>query len=132
MHNSASAQPHLSAPQLTSNRLIDDLGEVAYTSTGQIEWTPTRWAGVLERRVTASLSTGFRVIVLKMEPETFLDVHFHPDEFEQVFILAGDFSDGTHSLAPGDYILRRPGHKHIAYTKNGAEVLVIFNKVGSL
>lgn len=132
MQDSPAAPSHLTAPRLESNQLIDALGEVAYTSTSRIEWTSTRWKGVQERRVVSSASTGFRAIVLKMDPDTFLDVHFHPDEFEQVFILSGDFSDGTYNLGPGDYILRRPGHKHIAYTEKGAEVLVLFNKVGSL
>jgi anti-sigma factor ChrR (cupin superfamily) len=68
---------------------------------------------------------GYRTLLWKVGASPLGDMHAH-GEIEQIFVLEGDFYDDEASYAPGDFVLRMPGTKHRAGSKNGCTMLLVY------
>ncbi|MGE4241931.1 cupin domain-containing protein [Ramlibacter sp.] len=123
-------QKMLSAPLVETASVITTMPEVlSYCKTSAAPWESGSYPGTSFKRIAAVPEAGLRAIILKVEPGAYIGIHAHDDEYEQLFLISGDFCDGTRDLRPGDYLLRRVGAPHEASTRYGAELLVIFNKI---
>lgn len=96
--------------------------------TGRIpaggEWSECA-PGFLEITLLDDARTGLRTTMMKMEPGCYSPSHTH-DKIEQIYVVEGEFYDDKTIYGAGDYLVRPPGTPHIAGSKEGATVLVIY------
>lgn len=120
-------------PMLTACEPIVAVDGAAYFSTSRMPWTTSvKWKGLSTRKFVNDPANGFRVEMQRLDPGAYLHSHGHPDEFEQVYVINGDFIDSHHTMQGGDFVYRRPSVPHTAASKYGGDVLVIFNKFANI
>ncbi|MFM2372131.1 MAG: hypothetical protein RIS85_1853 [Pseudomonadota bacterium] len=88
------------------------------------EWRQSA-PGFLEIPLLDDRQTGLRTMLMKMEPGAYSPTHSH-DQVEQIFVLEGEFYDDDTHYGVGDYLVRPAGTLHIAGTREGATVLVVY------
>lgn len=64
-------------------------------------------------------------MLLKVAPGPLGILHAH-DEIEQIYVMEGDFFDDDESYGPGDFLLRMPGAKHRAGSKDGCTMFIVY------
>ena len=70
--------------------------------------------------------SGQRTWLMKVEPGAYSPPHTH-EELEQIYMLEGEFSDGSNTYHEGDFLIRAPGVEHEASSENGALMLLIYS-----
>ena len=119
---------------LTEAATIDRVSPSAYCATRFMPWEqaagekPGSWL----RNVVNAPSIGLRVDMRRPDPGLQQGSHGHPNSFEQLYVVGGDFKDHRHAMRAGDFVYRRPAVPHGSITRLGAEVLVVFNEADSL
>ncbi|CAN5384882.1 hypothetical protein BH10PSE15_BH10PSE15_02040 [soil metagenome] len=68
---------------------------------------------------------GLKLRVMRVEPGAYADSHAH-QAAELVYILDGDFYDDAGPHLPGDCIIRAAGASHVAGSRNGATLLLVY------
>jgi quercetin dioxygenase-like cupin family protein len=68
---------------------------------------------------------GRQAHLIKVEPGAHAGSHSH-DRTEHLLVLEGDFYDQNQTYKKGDFIVREPGANHIAGSKNGALIFLMF------
>ncbi|MBZ9775024.1 cupin domain-containing protein [Mesorhizobium sp. CO1-1-8] len=63
--------------------------------------------------------------LIKVEPGAYAGSHSH-DRIEHLFVLEGDFYDQNQTYKKGDFVVREAGANHIAGSKNGALIFLMF------
>lgn len=96
-------------------------------------WKPNQeWPGLSTKRVADDQANGFRAEFQRLDPGAFLRSHSHPEEFEWLYVIRGDFIDSHHKMQGGDFVYRRPAVPHTAASDYGCDVLVVTNKTKSI
>lgn len=72
-------------------------------------------------------ATGQRICLAKLEPGAWFPSHAH-EEMEHIYVLSGSFYDQDRTLKAGDYACRAPGAMHTAGSKEGAVMLLVYNR----
>ncbi|HXH81845.1 MAG TPA: cupin domain-containing protein [Candidatus Tectomicrobia bacterium] len=97
-----------------------------YLDVSQIDWEPLPypgcWSKVLYRDDSGRLTT-----LTRMEPGARLPKHRHVG-LEQSYVLQGTLVDDDGACAAGDFVWRRPGSVHSAWTPDGCLVLGVFEQ----
>jgi len=65
--------------------------------------------------------------LMKMEPGARLPKHEHT-EVEQSYVIQGSLADDEGTCTGGNFVWRRPGSVHSAWSPDGAVILAIFQK----
>ena len=71
--------------------------------------------------------TGLATLLMRWAPGARLPLHEHV-EVEQTYVISGSFSDHMGTCHAGDYVWRRAGSRHDAWTDEGCLVLAVFLK----
>ena len=90
-------------------------------------WQPTGDPGFWIKPVYQNDALGQQTMLMKVDPGAFAESHSH-EEFEQVFVLEGSFFDAERELRAGDYCCRAVGAQHIAGSREGAIVLLVYTR----
>jgi anti-sigma factor ChrR (cupin superfamily) len=72
-------------------------------------------------------ATGLSTMLMRWAPGARLPLHEHV-EIEQTFVLEGSFADHAGVCTAGNYVWRRAGSRHEAWTDEGCLLLAMFLK----
>ena len=89
------------------------------------EWQDCGVAGFAVQPLLEDDAAGLRTWLMRIEPGADASLHDHA-EIEQVYCLDGEFSDGEAHYAPGDFVVRAPGARHLTASEKGALLLVVY------
>ena len=95
-----------------------------YIDVSKIEWTSTRFPGV-ETKVLYSDASGRQTTLTRFAPGARLPAHRHVG-LEQSFVLEGTLVDEDGACTAGNFVWRRPGSVHSAWSPDGCVVLGTF------
>ncbi len=95
-----------------------------YVDVPSIPWQPTRFPGIEAKTLMAN-NTGMSTVLMRWAPGAWLPHHEHV-AMEQTFVLEGSFADHAGVCRAGNYVWRRPGSRHDAWTDEGCLVLAFF------
>jgi anti-sigma factor ChrR (cupin superfamily) len=97
-----------------------------YMDVSAIDWEPTRFPGV-EVKVLYQDPSGKMTALTRMAPGAKLPRHRHVG-LEQSYVLEGTLVDQDGPCTAGNFVWRRPGSTHAAWTPDGCIVLGVFEK----
>ncbi len=106
--------------------VVNAEGGSTYVDVSKIDWEPTLFPGVWTKKLYTDAS-GRMTVVTKMEPGARLPEHRHVG-LEQSFVLEGSLVDADGACTAGNYVWRRAGSVHNAWSPEGCIVLGIFDK----
>lgn len=106
--------------------IVKETERSVYIDVSKIEWEPTRYPGV-ETKVLYSDSSGRQTTLVRMAPGSTLPTHRHVG-LEQSLVLEGTLVDDDGACSGGNFVWRRPGSVHSAWTPDGCLVLGIFDQ----
>ncbi len=93
----------------------------------QLPWKPTGSPGIDIKILLEDKESGLLTALFRWAPGSKLGLHEHV-EIEQSYVLEGEFEDGDGVYRKGNFAWRPKGHRHEAWSKNGALVLGFFLK----
>ncbi len=91
------------------------------------DWEPAGSEGFWVKRLYEDDERGERTWLMRIDPGAYSSPHSHED-FEQVYVMEGDFHDEDRLVKAGEFCARSPGAVHSAGSDNGALMLVIYTK----
>lgn len=97
-----------------------------YLDVSKIDWEPTKYPGVSIKRLYEDAS-GRMTSLTKMEAGAKLPDHRHVG-IEQSYVLEGTLVDDDGVCTAGNFVWRRAGSVHNAWTPDGCIVLGVFEK----
>jgi anti-sigma factor ChrR (cupin superfamily) len=95
-----------------------------YVDVAAIDWEPAPWPGIWTK-VLYEEPSGRRTILTRMAPGARLPRHRHTG-LEQSFILEGSLVDEDGACTAGNFVWRRPGSVHEAWSPDGCLGIGIF------
>lgn len=98
-----------------------------YVDVESIPWEKTRFPGVEAKTLMENKATGMSTMLMRWAPGARLPLHEHV-EIEQTFVLEGSFADHDGVCTAGNYVWRRLGSRHEAWTDEGCLLLAMFLK----
>lgn len=105
--------------------IIKESSGSTYIDVSRIEWEPTPFPGV-ETKVLYAEPSGRRTTLTRLAPGARLPPHRHVG-LEQSFVLEGSLADDDGVCTAGNFVWRRPGSTHSAWSPDGAVVLGVFD-----
>ena len=97
-----------------------------YLDVAQTPWEPTPYPGV-DVKVLYRDPSGTTTSLTRMAPGAVLPAHRHVG-LEQSYVLEGTLVDDDGACTAGNYVWRRPGSVHKAWSPDGCLVLGIFER----
>lgn len=97
-----------------------------YIDLSQIPWELTKYPGV-ETKTLYHEPSGRQTVLTRMAPGARLPSHRHVG-VEQSFVLEGTLVDEDGVCTAGNFVWRRSGSVHTAWTPDGCVVLAIFEQ----
>ena len=101
-----------------------------YVDVARVPWQPTRFPGIEWKILMEQKDTGMSTVLMRWAPGTRLPRHEHV-AIEQTYVLEGSFADHDGVCGPGQYVWRRAGSRHEAWTDEGCLMLAVFLKPNS-
>jgi anti-sigma factor ChrR (cupin superfamily) len=98
-----------------------------YVDVDALPWTKTRFPGIEAKTLMENKATGLSTVLMRWAPGARLPDHEHV-EIEQSYVISGSFADHDGVCCAGEYVWRRAGSRHTAWTDEGCLVLAIFLK----
>jgi len=98
-----------------------------YVEVAKVPWAKTRFPGVEAKTLMENKETGLATLLMRWAPGARLPLHEHV-EIEQTYVISGSFSDHMGTCRAGDYVWRRAGSRHDAWTDEGCLMLAVFLK----
>ncbi len=92
-----------------------------------VEWQRTDAPGFWIKPLLADADGGGSTLLMRIDPGAYVGSHSH-DQLEEILVLEGEFTDDDRTHKPGDYCLRAIGAPHVAGSKTGCTVLVVYRK----
>jgi anti-sigma factor ChrR (cupin superfamily) len=104
---------------LTVSRPVDVAG---------LPWHKTPFPGIDQKILLRDEERGLVTALVRMAPGARLPLHEHAD-VEQTYVLEGSLADDEgNDITAGNFIWRPAGHRHVAWSPNGALLIGIFLK----
>jgi len=97
-----------------------------YLDVSRIDWAATPYLGVETKVLYADPVSGRRTTLTRLAPGSRLPAHRHVG-LEQSFVLVGTLVDDDGACTAGNFVWRRPGSVHSAWSPDGCVVLGIFD-----
>jgi anti-sigma factor ChrR (cupin superfamily) len=94
--------------------------------TRTLEWTPTRWPGILLKPLRRE-DSGPRTVLMKFEPGGRVPRHMHPAG-EEILVLEGRVGVEGVWYEAGCYVRSPAGSSNDAYSDTGGLALVMLPK----
>jgi anti-sigma factor ChrR (cupin superfamily) len=95
-----------------------------YLDVSKVDWEPTPYPGV-EVKVLYREPGGRMTSLTRFAPGATLPAHRHVG-LEQSFVLEGTLVDDDGACTAGNFVWRRPGSVHRAWSPDGCVVLGVF------
>ena len=95
-----------------------------YVDVPSVPWQPTRFPGIEAKTLMAN-NSGMSTVLMRWAPGSRLPQHEHV-AIEQTFVLEGSFADHAGVCRGGNYVWRRPGSRHDAWSDEGCLMLAFF------
>ena len=95
-----------------------------YLDVSKIDWEPTRYPGI-ETKVLYRDERGRQTTLTRMAPGARLPDHRHVG-IEQSYVLQGTLVDDDGACTAGNFVGRRAGSVHSAWSPDGCVVLGVF------
>lgn len=102
-------------------------GSMRFSATG-IEWQRTDVDGFWVKPLYEDTARGEKTMLMKVDPGAFVPIHAHTGELEQIYVIEGSFYDQHATLKAGDYCCRAPDAPHLAGSKDGAILMLIYTR----
>jgi anti-sigma factor ChrR (cupin superfamily) len=96
-----------------------------YLDVSRIAWEPTPWPGVETKTLFRDAATGRLTTLTRMAPGARLPEHRHTG-IEQSYVLEGTLVDDDGACTAGNFVWRRAGSVHHAWSPDGCVVLGVF------
>ena len=90
-------------------------------------WVATRFPGIDWKILMKDEATGMFTALMRWAPGARLPLHEHA-ALEQTYVLEGSFADHSGTASAGQYVWRRKGSRHDAWTDEGCLMLAFFLK----
>jgi anti-sigma factor ChrR (cupin superfamily) len=90
-----------------------------------LAWRPTDSPGFWVKPLLADAAGGARTELMRIDPGAYVGEHSH-DQLEEIYVLSGEFSDAERTYRAGDYCVRAVGAVHIAGSKTGCTMLLVY------
>jgi anti-sigma factor ChrR (cupin superfamily) len=104
----------------------DDKKSSTYIDVSKIDWEATPFPGIWTKKLYEDPS-GRMTVLTRMEPGAKLPDHRHVG-LEQSFVLEGSLVDSDGACTAGNYVWRRAGSVHNAWSPDGCIALGVFDK----
>ena len=104
--------------------IIKETERSTYIDVSQAKWESTPYPGV-ETKVLYRDANGRQTTLTRMAPGARLPAHRHVG-LEQSYVLQGTLIDEDGACTAGNFVWRRPGSVHSAWTPDGCLVLGVF------
>lgn len=101
------------------------LPDSTYVDVVSVPWTKTRFPGIDQKVLMEDKSTGMTTVLMRWAKGTRLPKHEHV-EIEQTYVIEGSFADHGGVCRAGQYVWRRKGSQHEAWTDEGCLMLAFF------
>ena len=98
-----------------------------YVDIADVPWVPTRFPGIAVKTLMENKATGLSTMLFRWAPGARLPDHEHV-EIEQTYVVQGSFADRDGVYTAGNYVWRRAGSRHDAWSDEGCLTLAIFLK----
>jgi len=98
-----------------------------YVDVEKLPWEKTRFAGIESKTLMENKTTGLSTMLMRWAPGARLPQHEHV-EIEQSYVIEGSLADHAGVCRAGQYVWRRAGSRHGAWTDEGCLVLAFFLK----
>ncbi len=98
-----------------------------YVDTRALRWEPTKFPGITCKILWQDEGSGAYTALFRFDPGAKLPRHRHVD-LEQSFVLEGSLVDEDGTCTAGNFVWRRPGSVHSAWSPEGCLVLAMFQK----
>ena len=98
-----------------------------YVEVAEVPWARTRFPGISVKTLRENKGTGLSTMLFRWEPGARLPDHEHI-EIEQTYVLEGSFADHDGAYTAGNYVWRRAGSRHEAWSDEGCLTLAVFLK----
>lgn len=95
-----------------------------YLDLSRVAWEPTEHPGV-ETKTLYREASGRQTVLVRMAPGARLPEHRHRG-VEQSFVLEGTLVDDEGECTVGNFVWRRPGSVHNAWSPDGCLILAVF------
>ncbi|MBI2152103.1 MAG: cupin domain-containing protein [Candidatus Rokubacteria bacterium] len=95
-----------------------------YLDLSRVAWEPTEHPGV-ETKPLYREASGRQTVLVRMAPGARLPEHRHRG-VEQSFVLEGTLVDDEGECTAGNFVWRRPGSVHNAWSPDGCLILAVF------
>jgi anti-sigma factor ChrR (cupin superfamily) len=106
--------------------IITQTERSTYLDVAKIQWEPTKYPGVFTKTLYQDPS-GKCTSLTKMEKGARLPTHKHVG-LEQSYVLEGTLVDDDGACTAGNFVWRRPGSVHSAWSPDGCIVLGVFER----
>lgn len=104
--------------------IIKETERSTYLDVSRMEWEPSPLSGVWNKLLYQDPS-GKRTMLTRFEPGARLPRHRHTG-LEQTFVPEGSLVDEDGECTAGNYVWRRPGSVHSAWSPHGCLGLGVF------
>lgn len=105
--------------------IITKTDRSTYLDVSKIEWEPTKYPGVYMKTLYKDES-GKLTTLTKMDPGAVLPDHRHVG-LEQSYVISGSLVDDDGACTAGNFVFRRPGSVHNAWSPDGCVVFGVFD-----
>jgi anti-sigma factor ChrR (cupin superfamily) len=105
--------------------ILKETERSTFLDVSRIDWEPTPFPGI-QTKVLYQDPSGRRTTLTRLAPGAALPRHRHVG-LEQSFVLEGTLVDDDGACTAGNFVWRRPGSVHRAWSPDGCVVLGIFD-----
>jgi len=105
----------------------DSQQDSTYVDVASIPWTKQRFPGIETKLLMENKATGMLTALFRWAPGARLPDHQHVG-IEQTYVIEGSFADADGVYTAGNYVWRRAGSRHDAWSDEGCVTLAIFQK----
>jgi anti-sigma factor ChrR (cupin superfamily) len=105
--------------------IITQTERSTYLDVSKIQWEPTKYQGISIKTLYSDPS-GKLTTLVKMDKGARLPRHKHVG-LEQSYVREGSLVDDDGACTAGNFVWRRPGSIHSAWTPDGCVVLGVFD-----
>ena len=107
---------------MNAEKLVPDS---TYVDVASVPWAPTRFPGIEAKTLMENKATGMSTVLMRWAKGAKLPRHEHV-AIEQTYVMEGSLADHDGVCRAGQYVWRRPGSRHEAWTDEGCLVLAFF------
>lgn len=96
-----------------------------FVRPAELPWEPSMFPGVEFKTLMLDREQGLMTVLLRMAPGARLPDHEHV-MVEQTYVLEGRLVDHDGECGPGEFVYRRAGSRHEAWTPQGGLMVAVF------